>query len=47
MLGTSARYVVEEFLRILFYSEMTGKSIDSASERLNKYFLNKKKGRQK
>jgi hypothetical protein len=26
---------------------MAGRSIDSASERLNKYFLNKKKGRQK
>ena len=45
--GKNARYYAEDFLRVFFYSEMTGRSIDSASERLNKYFLNKKKGRQK
>lgn len=43
----NARYDAEDFLRVFFYSEMTGRSIDSASERLNKYFLNGKKGRQK
>jgi len=43
----NARYDAEDFLRVFFYSEITGRSIDSASERLNKYFLNKKKGKQK
>ncbi len=43
----NARYDAEDFLRVFFYSEMTGRSIDSASERLNKYILNKKKGKQK
>ena len=43
----NARYDAEDFLRVFFYSEMTGRSIDSASERLNKDVLNKKKGRQK
>ena len=45
--GKNARYNAEDFLKVFFYSEMTGRSIDSASERLNKYFLNKKKGKQK
>ncbi|MHA1294108.1 MAG: transposase [Promethearchaeota archaeon] len=43
----NAKYDAEDFLRVFFYSEMTGRSIDSASERLNKYVLNTKKGRQK
>ena len=43
----NARYDAKDFLRVFFYSEITGRSIDSASERLNKYFLNKKKGKQK
>lgn len=43
----NARYDAEDFLRVFFYSEITGRSLDSASERLNKYFLNKKKGKQK
>ncbi len=43
----NARYDAEDFLRVFFYSEMTGRSIDSASERLNKHFLNQKKGKQK
>ncbi|MBD3255816.1 MAG: transposase [Candidatus Lokiarchaeota archaeon] len=43
----NARYDAEDFLRVFFYSEITGRSIDSASERLNKYFLNTKKGKQK
>ena len=43
----NARYDAEDFLRVFFYSEMTGRSIESASQRLNKYFLNKKKGKQK
>ena len=43
----NARYDTEDFLRVFFYSEMTGRSIDSASERLNKHFLNQKKGKQK
>ena len=43
----NARYDAEDFLRAFFYSEITGRSIDSASERLNKYYLSKKKGKQK
>jgi len=43
----NARYNAEDFLRVFFYSEITGRSIDSASERLNKYVLYKKKGSQK
>ncbi len=43
----NARYETEDFLRVFFYSEITGRSLDSASERLNKHFLNKKKGKQK
>ncbi|TKJ24024.1 MAG: hypothetical protein CEE42_11455, partial [Promethearchaeota archaeon Loki_b31] len=31
--GKNARYDAEDFLRVFFYSEMTGRSIDSASER--------------
>jgi hypothetical protein len=43
----NARYDVRDFLRIFFYSEITGRSIRSASERLNKWFLRKRKGKQK
>ena len=43
----NASYDAEDFLRVFFYSEITGRSIDSASERLNKYYLSKKKGRRK
>lgn len=43
----NARYDAEDFLRVFFYSEITGRSIDSASERLNRYFLSKKRGRRK
>ncbi len=32
--GKNARYDAEDFLRVFFYSEMAGRSIDSASERL-------------
>ncbi len=45
--GKNARYDAEDFLRVFFYSEITGRSIDSASERLNRYFLSKKRGRRK
>lgn len=45
--GKNATYDAEDFLRVFFYSEITGRSTGSASERLNKYFLSKKKGRQK
>jgi len=45
--GKNARYNAEDFLRVFFYSEMAGRSIDNASERLNKYYLKKKKGRHK
>ena len=38
----NARYDADDFLRVFFYSEITGRSIDSASERLNKYLLNRK-----
>ena len=43
----NARYDAEDFLRPFFYSEITGRSIDNASKRLNKYFLSNKKGKQK
>ena len=40
--GKNAKYDAEELLRVFFYSKITGRSIDSASERLNKFFLRKK-----
>jgi len=43
----NARYEAEDFLKVFFYSEITGRSIGSGSERLNRYFLNEKKGRRK
>ncbi len=43
----NARYDAEDFLRVFLYSEINGRSIGSASERLNKYFLSGKKGRRK
>ena len=43
----NARYNAEDFLRVFFYSEITGRSIRNASERLNKYFAFHKKGRRK
>ena len=43
----NARYDPEDFLKVFFYSEITGRSIGSASETLNRYFLSKKRGRQK
>jgi len=43
----NARYSAEDFLRVFFYSEITGRSIRSASERLNKYFVLHKKGKPK
>jgi len=45
--GKNARYNAEDFLRVFFYSEITGRSIRSASERLNRYFWGKKKGKRK
>ena len=43
----NARYEAEDFLRVFFYSEITGRSIRSASERLNKYISLHKKGKRK
>jgi len=43
----NAKYDAEDFLKVFFYSEITGRSIDSASERLNKYVLNEKKRTQR
>ena len=43
----NAKYEAGDFLRVFFYSEITGRSIRSASERLNRYYLSNKKGRQK
>ncbi len=43
----NARYDAEDFLKVFFYSEITGRSIGSASERLNRYFLSKKRGKRK
>jgi len=45
--GKNARYDADDFLRIFFYSEITGRSIDNASERLNRYFISKKKRKAK
>lgn len=45
--GKNARYKAEDFLRVFFYSEITGRSVRSASERLNRYFISKKRGKQK
>jgi len=43
----NAKYDVEDFLRVFFYSEITGRSVDSASERLNRYFMGNKRGKTK
>ena len=43
----NAKYEAKDFLNVFFYSEIAGRSIDSASERLNRYFLGKKKGKRK
>jgi len=43
----NARYNAKDFLKVFFYSELTGRSIGSASERLNRYFLSRKRGKQK
>ena len=43
----NARYDAEDFPKVFFYSEITGKSIGSASKRLNRYFLSKKRGKRK
>jgi len=45
--GKNARYEADDFLGVFFYSEITGRSIRSASERLNRYFFSKKKGKRK
>ena len=45
--GKNARYNASDFLRVFFYSEITGRSIRSASERLNRFYLRKKKGKRK
>lgn len=45
--GKNAKYNAEDFLKVFFYSEITGKSIRNASEKLNRFFLGKKRGRQK
>ena len=46
-IGKNAKYNAEDFLRVFFYSEITGRSIDSASERLNRYLMGTKRGRRK
>lgn len=43
----NARYEAKDFLRVFYYSEITGRSIRSASERLDRYFSGIKKGRKK
>lgn len=43
----NAKYDADDFLRVFFYSEITGRSIDSASERLDRYFMNKRKGKRR
>lgn len=43
----NARYEADDFLRVFFYSEITGRSIKSASERLNRFYLQKKRGKRK
>ena len=43
----NARYEKEDFLKVFFFSEMVGRSIQDTSELLNEYFLSKKKGRRK
>ena len=41
--GKNAKYEAKDFLRVFFYSELTGRSVKSGSERLNKYLLKKKR----
>ncbi len=43
----NAKYEADDFLRVFFYSKITGRSIDSPSERLNRYLINKRKGRRR
>ncbi len=45
--GKNAKYRAEDFLRIFFYSEITGRSINSASERLNRCLMGTKRGLRK
>ena len=40
----NAKYGIEDFLRVFFYAEITGRSVHSASERLNRLFKSEKKG---
>ena len=43
----NARYEKEDYLRVFFFSEIIGRSIHETSERLNEYYLSKRKGRRK
>jgi len=45
--GRNARYEAGDFLRVFFYSEITGRSIKNASERLNRFYMHKKRGKQR
>jgi len=45
--GKNARYVAEDFLKVFFFSEITGRSMDHASEALNRFYLRKKRGKRK
>ena len=43
----NARHGAKDFLKVFFFSEMSGKSIHEASEMLNEYFQSHEKGRKK
>jgi hypothetical protein len=45
--GKNSKYVLEDFLKVFFFAEISGRSIKNSSESLNEYLLSKQKGRRK
>jgi len=45
--GRNAKYKLEDFLKVFFFAEISGRSIKHTSESLNDYFLSKQKGKRK
>ena len=43
----NSKYELEDFLRVFFFAEISGRSIKNSSESLNEYLLSKQKGRRK
>ena len=45
--GNNSKYELEDFLKVFFFAEISGRSIKNSSESLNEYFLSRQKGRRK